>query len=181
MDEKQVSISKLYKTASEMTKEEILDWLYRLRSEIYVYMPPKWIIPMENALDKAIEAIKQEPCADCVSRSQALKELEESAKHHANDSREEVLLRRDRDIIRALPSVTPTQEWIPCSDRLPEEKVEVLVTTECGNITIAERYSANDYFINDGAACADEDEIIAWMPLPLPYKADMESEEWKDC
>jgi hypothetical protein len=52
---------------------------------------------------------KKEPCEDAVSRSQALEELEESAKHHANDSREEVLLRRDRDIIRALPPVKPEE------------------------------------------------------------------------
>ena len=58
---------------------------------------------------------EQDPCEDAISRSKALKELEESAKHHANDSREEVLLRRDREIIRALPSVTPTckkGKWI---------------------------------------------------------------------
>ncbi len=42
---------------------------------------------------------------DLISRQAALKELKESAEHHANDSREEALLRRDRDIIRALPSV----------------------------------------------------------------------------
>jgi hypothetical protein len=52
--------------------------------------------------------LEQQPSEDCVSRTQALKELKESAEHHANDSREEVLLRRDRDIIRALPLVTPT-------------------------------------------------------------------------
>ena len=57
----------------------------------------------------AIKALEQEPCEDCVSRQQALKELKESAEHHANDSREESLLHRDRDIIRALPSVTPTK------------------------------------------------------------------------
>ena len=55
---------------------------------------------------------------DCISREQALRELKESAEHHANDSREEALLRRDRDIIRALPSVTPqepqTFKW--CTD-----------------------------------------------------------------
>ena len=53
---------------------------------------------------------------DCISREQALRELKESAEHHANDSREEVLLRRDRDIIRNLPSVMPqipkTGHWI---------------------------------------------------------------------
>ena len=55
---------------------------------------------------------------DCISREQSLRELKESAEHHANDSREEALLRRDRDIIRALPSVTPqepqTFKW--CTD-----------------------------------------------------------------
>ena len=63
------------------------------------------------------KAIEQEPTkndieVDCVSREQALKELKESAEHHANDSREEALLRRDRDIIRALPSVKPREPQI---------------------------------------------------------------------
>ena len=43
-----------------MTREEELDWLYRLRSEIYVYMPKEWLIPMNNALDMAIKALEQE-------------------------------------------------------------------------------------------------------------------------
>ena len=65
--------------------------------------------------DKAIKALEQEPttkndlAVDCISREQALRELKESAEHHANNSREEMLLRRDRDIIRALPSVTPQE------------------------------------------------------------------------
>ena len=44
-----------------MTREEELDWLYRLRSEIYVYMPKEWLIPMNNALDMAIKELEQEP------------------------------------------------------------------------------------------------------------------------
>ena len=47
-----------------MTKEEELDWLYRLRSEIYVYMPKEWLIPMNNALDMAIKDLEQEPKTD---------------------------------------------------------------------------------------------------------------------
>ena len=43
-----------------MTREEELDWLCRLRSEIYVYMPKEWLIPMNNALDIAISALKGE-------------------------------------------------------------------------------------------------------------------------
>jgi hypothetical protein len=62
---------------------------------------------MGEYLRETLKMLQTEPCEDAVSRSQALEELEESAKHHANDSREEVLLRRDRDIIRALPPVKP--------------------------------------------------------------------------
>ena len=71
----------------------------------------------QKSLDMAIKALEHPeknvvavvPCGDCISREQALKELKESAEYHANDSREEALLRRDRDIIRALPSVTPQE------------------------------------------------------------------------
>lgn len=47
-----------------MTREEQLDWLYRLRSEIYVYMPKEWLIPMNNALDMAIKALEQGSALD---------------------------------------------------------------------------------------------------------------------
>ena len=47
-----------------MTREEELDWLYRLRSEIYVYMPKEWLIPMNEALDMVIKALEQEPSED---------------------------------------------------------------------------------------------------------------------
>ena len=41
-------------------REETLDWLYRLRSNIYVYMPKEWYIPMNDALNDAIKALEQE-------------------------------------------------------------------------------------------------------------------------
>ena len=47
-----------------MTMEEELDWLYRLRSNIYVYMPKEWLIPMNTALDMAVETLEQEPILD---------------------------------------------------------------------------------------------------------------------
>lgn len=44
-----------------MTKEETLDWLYRLRSNIGIYMPREWNISMVNAPDMAIKVLEQEP------------------------------------------------------------------------------------------------------------------------
>lgn len=127
------------------------------------------VVVSKEQYDKANKALEQ-PCEDCVSRKAVLNTL-----FYKSDNNCEVVLNKElQDRVKALPSVTPTQKWIPCSDRLPEEKVEVLVTTEWGSITIAERYSANDYFINDGAANANEDEITAWMPLPKTYEEESE-------
>jgi hypothetical protein len=64
--------------------------------------------------------------------------------------------------------------WISTSKRLPERDVEVLATTRWGEITIAEMFSANNWFIHEGATNAEIDEIVAWMPLPEPYKAESE-------
>ncbi len=54
--------------------------------------------------------------------------------------------------------------WIPINERLPEKNVEVLATTKWGAVTIAEMFSANDWFIHEGTTNAETDEIVAWMP-----------------
>lgn len=65
--------------------------------------------------------------------------------------------------------------WIPCSERLPDDDVQVLCTDSEGFVYIA---SHCDYDIIEKTKCwcdvhyrsLPEDGIIAWMPLPEPYK-----------
>lgn len=57
-----------------MIREEKLDWLYRLKSEIYTYMPITWIKPMANALRDAIKALEQEQ--EPTTKSDSLVSLE---------------------------------------------------------------------------------------------------------
>lgn len=67
--------------------------------------------------------------------------------------------------------------WIPTSEGLPEKNVEVLAITDWGGIVISERFEQY-YRIYDGMTNGvREDEIVAWMPLPQPYKAESEVEE----
>lgn len=65
-------------------------------------------------------------------------------------------------------------KWIPVSERLPEPNQYVLMTTAWGSVTIGERIypSINNtvYFIHDGNTNAELDDVLAWMPLPEPYK-----------
>ena len=58
-------------------------------------------------------------------------------------------------------------QWIPCSERLPEDKFKVyLVTVNCwdGKKLIENRvFYGNEYYW-------ESEGIVAWMPLPDPWK-----------
>lgn len=62
-------------------------------------------------------------------------------------------------------------EWIPCSERLPEDGVAVLITTKNKEVyidqVITDPYKER-YFQSNTAY--DNFQVIAWMPLPKQYK-----------
>ena len=60
--------------------------------------------------------------------------------------------------------------WIPVSERLPEKEDEVLVTTSWNNVCMA--WCDNEKWRAEYINGYDDDEILAWMPLPEPYKGD---------
>ena len=71
-----------------------------------------------------------------------------------------------------------TNGWIPCSYMLPEEPFGCLVTViDCEPVTQTDFENILPYFVGyDGESWNDEDgneipfDVIAWMPLPEPYK-----------
>ncbi len=78
------------------------------------------------------------------------------------------------DRIKALPSA---QRWIPCSERLPEENGQYLITVKYEHVDDYEDiYSEHGEWV-DGkwdmflfGHCGKVENIIAWMPLPSPYE-----------
>lgn len=66
----------------------------------------------------------------------------------------------------------PEPNWIPCSERLPEEQGLYLVTElEFERIEIDIRYFNIDGDNKFWSGWGD-DPVIAWMPLPEPYKCE---------
>ena len=100
----------------------------------------------------------------------------------------------EKDVTRllSLPSAQPEQRWIPCSERLPEAEdcpMDCLVTRKSkyiGNYTDMAVCEKNGMWTHEdwdaivlgdvkdgkstGLISTRDDDIIAWMPLPEPYK-----------
>lgn len=78
------------------------------------------------------------------------------------------------DIMR-FPSAQPEQQWIPCSERLPEDDTEVLVY-------LFDRTSPYIAWVTDCCWFTEDFEVekenypTAWMPLPIPYKEGQDGE-----
>lgn len=128
-----------------MTKDEQLDWLYRLKSEIYTYMPIAWVKPMETALRAAIKALEQEPTTknvlevDCISRQEVLRLLVNSI-GKSNTYIQTAVLR--------MPSVTPQEpkckdcKW--WKDNNGEYRRGINAESQCP-INCKEVYEGNGY------------------------------------
>lgn len=123
------------------------------------------------------ELIKKQDAIDAIM---AIPDSNWTSKHYAN----------------AIKAVKPTQQWIPCSERLPEEEGKYLVTFGAFTETInGEKviFGDIDRSVSEiGYGCYERDifghptafgwydlatatpfdkrAIIAWMPLPKPWK-----------
>jgi len=69
---------------------------------------------------------------------------------------------------------------IPCSERLPEENTRVLTMIKVNKCqaNVRSGYYSYKMFHNDNGDCwkYDDKEVIAWMPLPEPYKEIMKGD-----
>lgn len=73
---------------------------------------------------------------------------------------------------KKMSSSEKPSQWIPCSERLPEEGKEVLISSDSG-IYIAELeiLDGNVYW-NETIEYRSVKRVSAWCPLPEPYKGE---------
>lgn len=134
----------------------------------------------EEVFNMAIDALS-EPSGDLISRVDAIKAVWNAYADAINigDSGEEIA--GDIDIIlSALPSAE--DEWTPVSEGLPKAEYgesDCVMATCCWKSDTTTRWVEKLYF-NGGNWCYPTGEcfthkVIAWKPLPEPYREDGEA------
>jgi len=79
-----------------------------------------------------------------------------------------------QDVAEVVENMPERGGWIPCSERLPENMSNILVTN--GRVAL-EAYYRDESFIgasiyrpNQPWLCLEISDAIAWQPLPEPWK-----------
>lgn len=132
-----------------------------------------------------IKALEQQPSEDCVSRKSMLDAITEIDENINMD----IYTNEVREIIKALPPVTPTQKWIPIITREPteEEKKDYFEQNGeelCYMIDSPMPNNGQQVLVSGGGDVSedvfDEDfwnfenwdieNVEAWMPMPKGYE-----------
>ena len=140
-----------------MIREKIIQGLYKGDS---------------RAIKEAIKALEKEPCEDAISRK-AVKELFQEGS---------VMGMYYFLGIDELPSITSKkEEWISCDEKLPKPneladnvRKYYLIQDEYGDMHVAS-YTKKGWHPIESLFFLDD--VVAWIPLPEPYKAEMEIKE----
>lgn len=121
--------------------------------------------------------------SDNISRQAAIDEIQPFGEYESNKTNKE-WVRLFTIVLKQLPS---TDQWIPCSERLPEEHewigTKLFGTTISDNVHITFDVNGERFIrtlpLQNGELSSQEKYImdtfykgwkmIAWMPLPEPY------------
>ena len=127
---------------------------------------------------------ERESCEDAISRRAVVNTLDKMDSVLDEDRTVETYKELLTACYNDLPSVTPEhkKEWISVSERLPEDRREVLVTAywhETYQVMIGSYFGDGLWWcvpFNNSGEHMQKLKPKAWMPLPEPYKTESEGE-----
>ena len=128
----------------------------------------------EKILDR-LEEPKFNSCKECAFMEKC-DEVQETITNEKTDLCAETMRAIAKEIVQevaeefATDTNVGTNGWIPCSVRLPEEEADVLLSLRSLDVYTGFRANAEGCFYIDGDGYVEYENVIAWMPLPEPYK-----------
>lgn len=76
--------------------------------------------------------------------------------------------------VSEFPTIESEPRWIPTSKERPPQHQEIWITSDLGDVELV--YGKDGIWLLDEGYYT-ESEIIAWMPLPSPYRPEEEGEQ----
>ena len=144
---------------------------YGFTDDKEIYTNGSHLIPVFR-VKQWLDHIEQPTFDDCVRRQAVIEYIEACGAELGHDLENESV----REDILNMPSVIPTQRWIPVSERLPEDRNIVLVTAywhETYQVMMASYFGEGLWWCVPFNNCGDHMQKLnpkAWQPLPQPYK-----------
>ena len=166
-----------------MTREERLELLKQIEKDIYVCSLESTLLEdlKSCAIHSVIEELEQEPTTkndlgvDCISREAVERIINKWLSHTDYELKDHIYSMTKK--IHELSSVTPQEpRWIPVTERLPEDRREVLVTAywhETYQVMMASYFGDGLWWCVPFNNCGEHMQRLkpkAWMPLPKPYE-----------
>ena len=128
----------------------------------------------EKILDR-LEEPKFNSCKECAFMEKC-DEVQETITNEKTDLCAETMRAIAKEIVQevaeefATDTNVGTNGWIPCSVRLPEEEADVLLSLRSLDVYTGFRANAEGCFYIDGDGYVEYENVVAWQPLPEPYK-----------
>jgi hypothetical protein len=154
-----MAIKSLEQEPREITLEDVKE-----------YCKPRCLSIISNELlheltHRKIKVLEKKPCEDAIRRQDVLDYIHESEMGGWVELSTETWVEAVTNMTPVIPKQKMWQ-WIPVSERLPEDNTKVLVTMDA---TYKEKvlitwYQDKEY----GFLCGL---VTAWMPLPEPYES----------
>ena len=103
-----------------------------------------------------------------INRQKLIEAVEKEYYKFIDDDADVAHNRAIYDVIEIINSQPPADPWIPCSERLPKLGQICLVTR--ANWFGKPRIEIAGYWLDGWRIKGHNTDILAWMPLPEPYK-----------
>ena len=146
--------------AINLIKQDGKDWLDE--RDIPILEAAISALQAQDSPKPTAESAQNVPKEDLISRKAAIDAMSESLKRVFPEHRQIA-----EKCLKALPPAQPEPQWIPVSERLPEEGQSILVTADGWRMVAIIRTFFKDM----------HKDIIAWMPLPEPYRVERRTDE----